>query len=66
MVVREQHQAVVRDHIGLIGMARKNHLPADRLLSCRDLLATLAHHQFARLTLHGAIGPEDQRDRLAL
>src|SRR5579884_1216126 len=65
MVVGEEHQAVMRNDIGLVTVAREHHLPAYRLFRRRDrhLFSIIAHHQFARLRAQ-TTGPENQTNAL--
>ncbi len=45
--MREEHQGVMSNHIGIIGMACQHHLTAEGLFGRRngDLFAFLTHHE---------------------
>jgi hypothetical protein len=64
VVLCEEHEQVMRDHVGIIGMVGESHLPDDRFLGGSDshFLAIVPHNQLARFLAHRAVGPEHQGD----
>src|SRR5258708_36973893 len=67
MVVSEEHKAVMRDDVGVIGVAIERHLTADSFFSRGDgyLFTFFIDDELARFTAHKAAGPEHKRDYLA-
>src|SRR5581483_11832682 len=64
VVLREEHEQVMRDYIGIIGMVGKAHLPDDGFFGGGDghFLAIVAHDQLARFHAGRAVGPEHEGD----
>src|SRR5258708_25016106 len=67
MVVSEEHKAVMRDDVGVIGVAIERHLTADSFFSRGDgyLFTFFIDDKLACVTTHKAAGPEHKRDYLA-
>src|SRR6266699_330798 len=67
MVVSEEHEAVMRDDVGVIRVAIERHLTADSFFSRGDgyLFTFFIDDELARFTAHKAAGPEHKRDYLA-
>src|SRR6266700_2884918 len=68
MVVCEEHQGMMGDHISLIRMARQHHLPTDCLFGRghRHLFTLFIYHQSARFTAYSLMWPEYQCNHLTL
>src|SRR5579864_3514807 len=68
MVVCEEHQGMMGDHISLIRMARQHHPPTNCLFGRghRHLFTLFIYHQSARFTAYSLMWPEYQRNHLTL
>src|SRR3989442_5981212 len=68
MVVCEEHQGMMGDHINLISMARQHHLPTNCFFGRghRHLFTLLIYHQSAGFTAYSLMWPEYEGNHLTL
>src|SRR5436309_3627561 len=68
MVVCEEHQGMMGDHINLIRMARQHHLPTNSFFGRghRHLFTLFIYHQSAGFTVYSLMWPEYEGNHLAL